>query len=127
MLLTDRPRTAKLQKSLAREPYQTGLILRFLPLVLPGAYSQGMAKEKTSISIAPWILEKARAHAEANGLSLSAVIERGLLREITAHHDQMTRAAFYGSPATAGQEADEAAMADDMRLALKDKQGGAAA
>ncbi|GAB3895671.1 hypothetical protein [Microbispora bryophytorum] len=86
-----------------------------------------MAKDKTSISIAPWILEKARAHAEANGLSVSAVIERGILRELAASHDQSARAAYYGSPAIAAQEADEAALRDDIRAHLKDKQGGAAA
>ncbi|MEW9527568.1 hypothetical protein [Microbispora sp. NPDC049125] len=86
-----------------------------------------MAKDKTSISIAPWILEKARAHAEANGLSLSAVIERGLLREIAAGHDQAGRAAFYGSPGIAAQEADEAAMRADTDKALKDKRGEAGA
>jgi hypothetical protein len=85
-----------------------------------------MAKDKTSISIAPWILEKARAHAEANGLSLSAVIERGLLREIAATHDQSARAAFYGSSAIAGQEADETAMRGDIETALKDKREQAA-
>ncbi|MEU7938197.1 hypothetical protein [Microbispora bryophytorum] len=85
-----------------------------------------MAKDKTSISIAPWILEKARAHAEANGLSVSAVIERGILRELAASHDQSARAAYYGS-AIAAQEADEAALHDDIRAHLKDKQGGAAA
>ncbi|MFC0862260.1 hypothetical protein ACFHYQ_08125 [Sphaerimonospora cavernae] len=86
-----------------------------------------MAKDKTSISIAPWILEKARAHAEANGLSLSAVIERGLLRELAATHAQAARARFYGSPAITGQEADEATMHADLQNALKNKQGGAAA
>jgi hypothetical protein len=86
-----------------------------------------MAKEKTSVSIAPWLLEKARAHAEANGLSLSAVIERALLRELATTHDETARARFYGSLVIAEQEADEAAMRADVRKALKDKQGGAAA
>lgn len=86
-----------------------------------------MAKDKTSISIAPWILEKARAHAEANGLSVSAIIERGILRELAASHSQSARAAYYGSPAVAAQEADELALHEDIQAHLQGKQGGAAA
>ena len=83
-----------------------------------------MAKERTSVSIAPWILEAVRKHAEANGLSVSTVLERGALREIAATHSAAARAKVYGE--SAHQEADERIVADDIARAADEHRGEAA-
>ncbi|MCA2229379.1 hypothetical protein [Nonomuraea aurantiaca] len=83
-----------------------------------------MAKERTSVSIAPWILEAVRKHAEANGLSVSTVLERGALREIAATHSAAARTKVYGE--SADQEADERIVADDTARAADERRGEAA-
>ncbi|MEU7001846.1 hypothetical protein [Nonomuraea sp. NPDC046570] len=80
-----------------------------------------MAKEKTSLSISPWVLDLVRKHAEANGLSVSAVLERGALREIAATHTSAARAAVYGAGAVAPQEADEQIVSDDITRATDER------
>ncbi|GAA2411025.1 hypothetical protein GCM10010404_81170 [Nonomuraea africana] len=85
-----------------------------------------MAKSKTSLSIAPWILEAVRKHAEENGISVSTVLERGALREIAASHDAAARAAVYGAGAAATQEADERVVAEDLSRAADEHRGEAA-
>ncbi|HUR02343.1 MAG TPA: hypothetical protein VM347_07385 [Nonomuraea sp.] len=85
-----------------------------------------MAKDRTSISIAPWILEAVRKHAEANGLSVSTVLERGALREIAATHSTAARAAMYGAGAVAAQEADERIVTEDVTRAADERRGEAA-
>ncbi|GIH97909.1 hypothetical protein Psi01_85390 [Planobispora siamensis] len=86
-----------------------------------------MAKEKTSVSIAPWILEAVRRHAEAQGVSVSTILERGALREIAATHSAAARAAVYGAGAVATQEAEERAAAEDIACAAEQRRSGEAA
>ena len=86
-----------------------------------------MAKEKTSVSIAPWILEAVRKHAEAHGLSVSTVLERGALREIAVAHTPAVRAAVYGAGAIAAQEADERVTAEDIARSVDEHHAGEAA
>ncbi|WP_433259631.1 hypothetical protein ACQPYK_48685 (plasmid) [Streptosporangium sp. CA-135522] len=86
-----------------------------------------MTKGKTSVSIAPWILEAVRKHAEANGLSVSTVLERGALREIAATHSPAARAAVYGADAAAAQEADERVVTEDTTRAVDERRSSEAA
>ena len=74
-----------------------------------------MAKDKTSISMESWILTAVRKYAEANGLSVSTVLERGALREIAAGHSPAARAAVYGANAATAQMADEELLAADIQ------------
>ncbi|MFC4118205.1 hypothetical protein [Nonomuraea zeae] len=67
-----------------------------------------------------------RKHAEANGLSVSTVLERGALREIAATHNTAARAAVYGAGAVASQEADERVVAEDTARAANEHRGEAA-
>ncbi|PZG16853.1 hypothetical protein [Nonomuraea aridisoli] len=83
-----------------------------------------MAMEKTSISMEAWILKAAREHAEARGMSLSAFLARGALREIAAAHSPAARAAVYG--AGAAQEADERIVTEDVARASDEHHGEAA-
>ncbi|MCA2230270.1 hypothetical protein [Nonomuraea aurantiaca] len=85
-----------------------------------------MAKGRTSVSIAPWVLEAVRKHAEAHGLSVSTVLERGALREIAATHTPAARAAVYGAGAVAAQEADERIVSEDVTRAADEHRGEAA-
>ncbi|MFE0147779.1 hypothetical protein ACFWY5_11570 [Nonomuraea sp. NPDC059007] len=73
-----------------------------------------MALEKTSLSVDAWILSTVRKHAEEHGLSVSAVLARGALREIAASHTTEGRAAVYGAGAITAQEADERATTEDV-------------
>ncbi|GAB2468010.1 hypothetical protein GCM10027187_40230 [Streptosporangium sandarakinum] len=84
-----------------------------------------MAKERTSVTIAPWILDTVRKYAEANGLSVSTVLERGALREIAAAHSPAARAPIYG--ASTAQEDDERIIAEDIARAAADRRPGEAA
>ncbi|GAA3507786.1 alkylhydroperoxidase family enzyme [Streptosporangium album] len=86
-----------------------------------------MTKGKTSVSIAPWILEAVRKHAEANGLSVSTVLERGALREIAATHSPTARAAVYGADASTTQEADEQIVTEDTTRAADERRSSEAA
>jgi hypothetical protein len=86
-----------------------------------------MAKDRTSVSLDEWVLDLARKHAEGNGLSVSAVIARGILREVAATHDPRARAAVYGAPAVAGQEADERITAEDLAKAADTRRAEEAA
>jgi hypothetical protein len=63
---------------------------------------------------------------EANGLSVSTVLERGALREIAATHSTAARAAVYGADAVAAQEADEQIVAEDTARAADEQRGEAA-
>jgi hypothetical protein len=85
-----------------------------------------MATEKTSVSMEAWILNAVRKHAEENGLSVSAVLARGALREIAAGHSPAKRAEIYGTGAVAGQEADERVTSDDITRAADERRGEAA-
>ncbi|WP_214417161.1 hypothetical protein [Sphaerisporangium fuscum] len=76
-----------------------------------------MAKDRTSITLDEWVLDLARKHAEREGISVSAVVSRGILREVAATHDPRARAALYGPAAAAGQEADERITAEDIAAA----------
>ncbi|WP_219505333.1 hypothetical protein [Nonomuraea ceibae] len=82
--------------------------------------------EKTSISMDAWILKSAREHAEARGMSLSAFLARGALREIAATHTPAARAAMYGAGAVATQEADERITTEDTARAADERRGEAA-
>ncbi|MER5649633.1 hypothetical protein [Streptosporangium sp. NPDC002524] len=86
-----------------------------------------MAKDKTSVSLDPWVLALARGHAEGTGVSVSTLITRGILREIAATHDPRARAVVYGEAAVPGQEADEHAMAEDIAQAVDERRAGGAA
>ncbi|MFE3449779.1 hypothetical protein ACFXJ8_12680 [Nonomuraea sp. NPDC059194] len=86
-----------------------------------------MAKGRTSVSIAPWILEAVRKHAEAHSISVSTVLERGALREIAATHSSAARAAVYGSGAVATQETDERLLAEDVQHVTAERRSGEAA
>lgn len=86
-----------------------------------------MEAKKISVSIEPWILAAVRRHAEAQGLSVSAVLARGALREIAASHRPEARAAVYGAAAAAGQEADEQRLAADVERAADERRSGEAA
>lgn len=85
-----------------------------------------MAMEKTSVSMEAWILNAVRKHAEERGLSVSAVLARGALREIAASHTPAARAAVYGAGAVAAQEADERITAEDITRAADEHRGEAA-
>jgi hypothetical protein len=80
--------------------------------------------EKTSVSMEAWILNAVRKYAEDHGLSVSAVLARGALREIAASHAPAARAAVYG--AGAAQEADERITAEDITRAADEHRGEAA-
>ncbi|MEV0150018.1 MULTISPECIES: hypothetical protein [unclassified Nonomuraea] len=82
--------------------------------------------EKTSVSMEAWILNAVRKHAEENGLSVSAVLARGALREIAANHNPAARATVYGAGAVAAQEADERIVAEDLTRAADERHGEAA-
>ncbi|MEU6721539.1 hypothetical protein ABZ897_59715 [Nonomuraea sp. NPDC046802] len=86
-----------------------------------------MATEKVSVSMDAWILQTARQHAEAQGLSLSAFFARGVLREIAAGHSSSARAALYGADAVVVQEADERIVAEDIARAADERRSGEAA
>ncbi|MBG0825804.1 hypothetical protein HS048_34540 [Planomonospora sp. ID91781] len=79
------------------------------------------------MSIAPWILDAVRKHAERQGLSVSTVLERGALREIAATHSPTARAAVYGAGAIAAQEAEERLLAEDTVRAVDERHAGEAA
>ena len=86
-----------------------------------------MVKEKTSVSIEAWILAAVRKHAEATGVSVSTVLERGALREIAAARAPAARAGVYGAEAVAAQEADERIVAEDVERAVAERRAGEAA
>ncbi|GGT08016.1 hypothetical protein GCM10010156_76410 [Planobispora rosea] len=87
-----------------------------------------MAIAKTSVSLPEWVLTLARKHAETSNISLSALVQRGILREIAASHNQEARASVYGTAAVTGQENDERATGEDIRQASRrHDEGGAAA
>ncbi|MFD9941374.1 hypothetical protein ACFWYW_42700 [Nonomuraea sp. NPDC059023] len=86
-----------------------------------------MAMEKTSVSMDAWILNAVRKHAEERGLSVSAVLARGALREIAADHTPTARAAVYGAGAFAAQEADERITTEDVTRAADEHRSGEAA
>ncbi|MGW4412494.1 hypothetical protein ACWEJ6_51465 [Nonomuraea sp. NPDC004702] len=73
-----------------------------------------------------WILNAVRKYAEENGLSVSAVLARGALREIAASHTPAARATVYGAGAVASQEVDERATAEDITRATDERRGQAA-
>jgi hypothetical protein len=85
-----------------------------------------MATEKTSVSMEAWILDKVRKYAEDQGISVSAVLARGALREIAAGHTAAARAAMYGGAAVAAQEADERIVSEDIERAADERRGEAA-
>ncbi|MEV4896309.1 hypothetical protein AB0K48_43800 [Nonomuraea sp. NPDC055795] len=80
--------------------------------------------EKTSVSMDAWILNAVRKHAEEHGLSVSAVLARGALREIAAGHTPTARAAVYGAGAVAAQEADERVTTEDVTRAADEHRSG---
>ncbi|KAB8196039.1 hypothetical protein FH608_011275 [Nonomuraea phyllanthi] len=70
-----------------------------------------------------WILNAVRKYAEEKGLSVSAVLARGALREIAASHTPATRTAMYGAGAVATQEADEQIVVEDLACAIDEHRG----
>ncbi len=83
--------------------------------------------EKTSVSMDAWILNAVRKHAEEQGLSVSAVLARGALRELAASHTPAARAAVYGAGAVVTQEADERIVTEDVTRAADERRSGGAA
>lgn len=86
-----------------------------------------MTKPRTSVTLDEWVLELARQHAEKNGTSVSAVVARGILREIAAGHDPRARAVYYGAPALDRQESDEQIAGEDIATAAEHRRAGEAA
>ncbi|WP_424534315.1 hypothetical protein ACOZ38_28940 [Sphaerisporangium viridialbum] len=86
-----------------------------------------MAKDRTSITLDEWVLELARQHAESRNMSVSALIMRGILREVAATHDPRARAVYYGPPAVDRQEADEQIAGQDIATAAEVRRAGEAA